>query len=63
MKTWTVEVEWKMRAYVEVEAATLDAAKKSVRDGDLPDDGEYVEDSLRITDAAPAERAWERPGE
>lgn len=49
MKTWTIEVEWKVRAYVEVEAATLAAAKKAVRDDDVPDDGEYVEDSLRVT--------------
>ena len=27
------------------------AAKREVRNCDVPDDGEYVEDSMRITDA------------
>ena len=49
MKTWNVEVEWKMRAYVEVNAATLGAARKQVQDGDVPDNGEYIEDSMRVT--------------
>ena len=54
MKTWSVEVEWKMRAYIEVEAPSLTAAKRAVREADVPDDGEYVEDSLRVTDCQEA---------
>jgi hypothetical protein len=51
MKTWNVELEWKMRAYIEVEAPSLRSAKRQALEGDVPDDGEYVEDSLKVTDA------------
>jgi len=54
---YSVEVEWKMRAYVEVDAKSSAAARRLAKEGEVPDDGEYVDDSLKATGCELTERA------
>jgi hypothetical protein len=48
MKTYNVAVFWMMSATVQVEAKSLEDAMELALDGDVPADGEYMNDSLQV---------------
>ena len=47
MKTYDIPVYWMMSAMVRVEAESLKDAMEQALEGDLPLDGEYVNDSVQ----------------
>jgi hypothetical protein len=52
MKTYKVPVVWQMYGYVEVEAESLSKAIDKAYDAPLPDNGDYVEGSFDVDEAA-----------
>ena len=57
MKTFRLPVTWEVCGFVNVTAETLEEAiedfKKNKDEYELPDDGEYVEDSFQLSDDDP----------
>jgi hypothetical protein len=52
MKTYKIPVVWQMYGYVEVEADSMVEATLVAMDAPLPDNGDYVEGSFEVDEAA-----------
>ena len=52
MKTYKIPVVWQMYGYVEVEADSMSEATLVAMDAPLPDNGDYVEGSFEVDEAA-----------
>lgn len=51
MKTYKVPCTWEMFGVLEIEAASIEEAKRiAIEDSPLPDDEEYVDGSLTVDD-------------
>lgn len=54
MKTFRLPVTWEVCGFINVTAETLEDAIKDFKENkdeyELPDDGEYVEDSFQLSD-------------
>jgi hypothetical protein len=48
MKTYKVAVEWTMTKTLMIAADDLDEAMELAQDKDLPDDGEYLDESFTV---------------
>jgi hypothetical protein len=52
MKTYKIPVVWQMYGYVEVQAESMVEATLVAMDAPLPDNGDYVEGSFEVDEAA-----------